>query len=170
MPTAYPDARHETKSTAPVQEELLAEFQKLAKTAPSVQLIMERMATRLHETMTRYNWVGFYLVDPVDEGVLLIGPYAGSFTPNARIPLSSGLCGAAATSGQTVAVDDVSKDRRYLAGSPLVKSEIVVPILVKNKLAAELDIESYFSGTFTDAERRFVEGCAAVVGKYLGKA
>ena len=45
-------------------------------------------------------------------------------------------------------VDDVSKDPRYLAGSPLVKSEIVVPIFVKNKLAAELDVESYFTSAF----------------------
>ena len=130
---------------------------------------MERIAQRLHEKMTRYNWVGFYLVDPADEGVLLVGPFVGSFTPNARIPLGTGLCGAAASSGQTVVVDDVSKDPRYLAGSPLVKCEIVVPIFVKNKLAAELDVESYFASTFTKAEQDFVEGCATLVGKRLGK-
>ena len=66
-------------------------------------------------------------------------------------------------------MDDVSRDPRYLAGSPLVKCEIVVPIFVKNKLAAELDVESYFASTFNRAEQEFVEGCAAVVGKYLGK-
>jgi GAF domain-containing protein len=97
------------------------------------------------------------------------GPFAGSFTPNARIPLNTGLCGAAASSGQTVVVDDVSKDPRYLAGSPLVKCEIVVPIFVKNTLVAELDVESYFASTFTKGEQEFVEACAAVVGKYLGK-
>jgi L-methionine (R)-S-oxide reductase len=169
MPMAHPDAKPDTKSKALVQEELLGEFQKLAKTAPTAQVLMERIAQRLHETMARYNWVGFYLVDRADDGILLIGPYAGSFTPNARIPLSSGLCGAAATSGQTVAVDDVSKDSRYLAGSALVKSEIVVPIIVKNKLAAELDIESYFGSTFGGSEEKFVERCADVVGKYLSK-
>jgi putative methionine-R-sulfoxide reductase with GAF domain len=68
-----------------------------------------------------------------------------------------------------VVVDDVSKDKRYLAGSSLVKAEIVVPIFVKNKLAAELDVESYFTNAFSKAEQEFVEGCAAVVEKYLGK-
>jgi putative methionine-R-sulfoxide reductase with GAF domain len=48
-----------------------------------------------------------------------------------------------------------------------VKSEIVVPIFVNNKLAAELDIESYFSSTFTEPEQVFVETCAAIVGRYL---
>jgi L-methionine (R)-S-oxide reductase len=153
----------------PVHEELLQEFQNFARTAVTAKEVMERIAQRLHEKMTRYNWVGFYLVDPADSGVLLVGPFVGSFTPNARIPLDTGLCGAAASSGQTVVVDDVTKDPRYLAGSPLVKCEMVVPIFVKNKLAGELDVESYFSGAFTKPEQEFVEGCAAVVGKYLGK-
>ncbi len=153
----------------PVHEELLQEFQNFARTAPTATAVMELIAQRLHEKMTRYNWVGFYLVDPADPGILLVGPFVGSFTPNARIPLDTGLCGAAASSGQTVVVDDVTKDPRYLAGSPLVKCEIVVPIFVKNKLAGELDVESYFSGAFTKPEQEFVEGCAAVVGNYLGK-
>jgi L-methionine (R)-S-oxide reductase len=150
-------------------QQLLREFQEFAKTAPTANSVMERICQRLHEKMTRYNWVGFYLVDPADPGILLVGAYVGSFVPNVRIPLNTGLCGAAASSGQVVVVPDVSKDPRYLAGSPLVKSEIVVPIFVKNKLAGELDIESYFGNTFTKAEQEFVEACANVVGKCLGK-
>jgi GAF domain-containing protein len=152
------------------REELLQEFQEFARTAETAESVMKRIAQRLHETMTRYNWVGFYLVDPADAGILLVGPFVGSFTPNARIPLDTGLCGAAASSGQTVVVDDVSKDPRYLPGSPMVNSEIVVPIFVRNKLAAELDIESYFAGTFTKSEQDFVEACAAIVGRYIEKS
>lgn len=152
-----------------MHEELLQEFQDFARSAATSKSVMESIAQRLHEKMTRYNWVGFYLVDPADSNILLVGPFAGSFTPNARIPLNTGLCGAAASRGQTVVVDDVSKDPRYLAGSPLVKCEIVVPIFVKNTLVAELDVESYFASTFTKGEQEFVEACAAVVGKYLGK-
>ncbi len=153
----------------PMQEELLRDFQGFAATASTVKSLMEHISQRLHEKMTRYNWVGFYLVDPADAGILLVGPFVGSFTPNARIPLNTGLCGAAATSRQTVVVHDVSKDPRYLSGSPMVKCEIVVPIVVKNTLAAELDIESYFAGTFTKADQEFVEACASIVGKYLGR-
>jgi putative methionine-R-sulfoxide reductase with GAF domain len=47
-------------------EELLREFQDFARTAPTAKSVMERIARRLHEKMTRYNWVGFYLVDPAD--------------------------------------------------------------------------------------------------------
>jgi L-methionine (R)-S-oxide reductase len=150
-------------------EELLREFQDFALAAPTAKSLMEHIAQRLHEKMTRYNWVGFYLLDPAEPGVLLVGPFVGSFTPNARIPLNTGLCGAAASSGQIVVVHDVSADPRYLSGSPMVKCEIVVPIFAKNKLAAELDIESYFVDTFTKPEQDFAEACAAVVGKYLEK-
>ena len=153
----------------PAQKELLDEFQSYAVMAPAANSVMERITKRLHEKMTRYNWAGFYMVDPADPGYLVVGPFAGSFTPNARIPLDTGLCGAAATSGQVVVVQDVSKDPRYLAGSPLVKSEIVVPICVNKKLAAELDIESYFADTFTKPEQEFVEACAGVVASFLGE-
>jgi GAF domain-containing protein len=153
----------------PTHKELLQEMQSYAPTAPSAESLMEQMAKRLHEKMTRYNWTGFYLVDPADPGYLIVGPYAGSFTPNARIPLNTGLCGAAATSGKVVVVQDVSTDPRYLAGSSLVKSEIVVPIFVNKKLAGELDIESYFADTFTKPEQVFVEFCANVIADYMGR-
>jgi len=152
-----------------VHEELLREFRAFALTAATAESLMKQISQRLHEKMTRYNWVGFYLVDPADPGTLLVGPFVGSFTPNARIPLDTGLCGAAATSRRTVVVDDVSTDPRYLSGSSMVNSEIVVPIFVKNTLAAELDIESYFASTFNKPEQDFVEACAALVGGYLGK-
>ncbi|MGB9432046.1 MAG: GAF domain-containing protein [Candidatus Acidiferrum sp.] len=153
----------------PAQKELLQDFQTHAMSAPTAQSLMERIAKGLHEKMTRYNWAGFYLVDPADAGYLIVGPFVGSFTPNARFPLSTGLCGAAAISGKVVVVQDVSTDPRYLAGSPLVKSEIVVPIYANKKLAAELDIESYFADTFTPPEQEFVQACANVVANYLGR-
>jgi L-methionine (R)-S-oxide reductase len=154
----------------PVHRELLQEFQDLTLSTPSAKHLMERIAQRLHEKMTAYNWVGFYLADPNDPGVLLVGPYVGSFEPRSRIPLNAGLCGAAASTGQVIVVQDVTKDPRYLAGSSLVKSEIVVPIFVKQKLGVELDICSYFANTFTKIEQEFVEACAAILSGYLGKA
>lgn len=168
MPRNLSETLYEGQNMTPEHEELLQEFQSFAKTASTATSLMEHIAERLHEKKARYNWVGFYLVDPSDPGILLVGPYAGSFTPNLRIPLNKGLCGAAARDKRTIVVDDVSKDPRYLAGSSMVISEIVVPISVNNRLAAELDIESYFASTFTESEQDFVEACARLVGMYLG--
>jgi L-methionine (R)-S-oxide reductase len=150
-------------------DELLREFQQFARTALTANSVMEHIAKRLHEEKARYNWVGFYLVDPDDPGFLVVGPYVGSFTPNVRIPLNRGLCGAAASTKRTVVVDDVKNDPRYLAGSSMVVSEIVVPIVTGGKLAGELDIESYFPATFPKAEQDFVEACALIAGKALAK-
>ena len=153
----------------PAQDEILKDLQRYARSNAKAETIMAYIAKRLHEKLTRYNWVGFYIVDPNDAGFLIVGPYAGSFTPNVRIPLNTGLCGAAATSKQTIVVQDVSRDPRYLAGSSMVKSEIVVPIFVNKKLAGELDIESYFGDSFPKSECDFVEACAGVLASYLAK-
>jgi len=151
----------------PRHDELLQEFQMFAHSASSAIALMDRISQRLHHEMARYNWVGFYLLDPTDAGYLVVGPHVGSFTPNQRIPLDRGLCGACATSGKTIVVQDVAKDLRYLPGTDMVKSEIVAPIFVNKRFMAEVDIESYFANTFGKTDQDFVEGIALLVGKHM---
>jgi putative methionine-R-sulfoxide reductase with GAF domain len=52
----------------------------------------------------------------------------------------------------------------------MVKSEMVAPIFVKNKFAAEIDVESYFANSFPAADQSFVEAIAALVGNYMETA
>jgi len=151
--------------------DLLKEFEAFAHSVAGSKPLMQHIADQLHDSMTRYNWVGFYLMEPPSFDALVVGPYAGSFQPTPRITLDRGLCGAAATSGKTVVVNNVSADPRYL-GSDLVKSNIVVPILAKknaakNGVAAELCIESYFANAFDAEEQRFIESCAELVGRCM---
>src|SRR5215471_4546434 len=113
--------------------ELLNEFAYFAQSARTIDALMDQIVTRLHGTMTRYNWVGFYLLDKKNSSTLLLGPHVGSFEPHERISLDKGLCGAAASTGKTIVVNNVADDPRYLAGSELVKSEIVVPFFVKKQ-------------------------------------
>lgn len=153
----------------PKHQELLEEFSVYAQTASNAKVLMTHISQRLHDQSARYNWVGFYLVDKADPGVLVVGPYVGSFSPNQRIPLNQGLCGAAATTRKTVVVNDVASDPRYLSGSEIVKSNMVVPIFARNELVAELDIESYFANTFSKAEQTFAEAIGVLVGKFMEK-
>jgi len=81
--------------------------------------------------------------------------------------LNRGICGAAATTGTTVVVDDVQSDPRYLACSIETKSEIVAPVFVHGKVAGELDIDSHSSSAFSVEDRAFVEFCADLVGSFL---
>jgi L-methionine (R)-S-oxide reductase len=149
-------------------EDLLQEFEAFGQSADSRKSLMQHVAEQLHESMTRYNWVGFYLMEVPAYDALALGPYAGSFAPTLRIPLDKGLCGAAAISGKTVVVNNVATDPRYL-GSDLVKSNIIVPIFVKNQVMAELCIESYFADTFSSPEQKFIESCAALVQHFMEK-
>jgi L-methionine (R)-S-oxide reductase len=150
-------------------QDLLKEFGYFAQSARTVEALMEQMVQRLHDTMTRYNWVGFYVVDRTKPGYLALGPHVGSFSPLESISLDRGLCGAAATTKKTVLVNNVAADPRYMAGSELVKSEIVVPILARGVLFGEIDINSYFANTFAPADQEFVEASAALVGSFLEK-
>ena len=147
-------------------EEMLEEFAAYARSGHDVKQLMQHISEQLHEAMARYNWVGFYLMEASTPKALVLGPYMGSFMPTLRIPLDKGLCGAAATSGQTVVGNNVAADPRYI-GSDIVKSNIVVPIFVKQQVAAEICIESYFTDTFPIEEQRFIESCAELVGRQM---
>jgi L-methionine (R)-S-oxide reductase len=150
-------------------KELLKDFGYVAQSARTVDALMDEIVQRLHDTMTRYNWVGFYLVDKSRPGSLLLGPHVGSFEPHENVSLDKGLCGDAASTRKTVVVNNAADDPRYKASSALVKSEIVVPVFVQNALYGEIDINSYFVNTFTFEEQQFVEACAELVCNYLEK-
>jgi GAF domain-containing protein len=149
-------------------EEVRNEVDELAASTPTAQDLMRKMVTLLHERVLKYNWVGFYMLEPgTQPPVLVLGAFEGAMTPHTRIPLNQGICGAAASSGQTVVVDDVSKDSRYLACSLETKSEIVVPVFVHGQVVGELDIDSHFTAAFTYEHQELVQYCAMLVGKKL---
>ena len=154
-------------------EEVRNEVSEMSKAAPTAQDLMRSMVKLLHDRMLKYNWVGFYMLEDKSPGsqprMLALGPFQGAMTPHTRIPLNQGICGAAATTGRTIVVDDVTLDNRYLACSTETKSEIVVPVFVRNKVVGELDVDSHFPAAFGDQDRELVEYCASLVGKQLEK-
>jgi GAF domain-containing protein len=152
----------------PTHDDLLRYVQDLAAAAPDAKTLMQRISDHVHSVMPRYNAISFRLVDETSPEMLVLGPYTGSFTPQLRIAFGQGLCGTAAATEKTVVVNNVDKDGRYLRASSTVKSEIVVPIFVHGKFAAEIDIQSYFVDTFKlPGDRAFVESCAGVVAKFM---
>jgi GAF domain-containing protein len=149
-------------------EEVRNEVIELARSAPTAHELMQKMVRLLHERVLKYNWVGFYMLEPgAKPPMLVLGAFEGAMTPHTRIPLNQGICGAAASSGQTVVVDDVSKDPRYLACSLETKSEIVVPVFVNGQVVGELDIDSHFPAAFTAEHKDLVQHCALLVGNKL---
>lgn len=151
--------------------DLIPELNSLAASAGSAEALMTGIVSTLHGKLTRYNWVGFYMIEKeADRDMLVLGPFQGTMTPHTRIPLNQGICGAAASTGKTVVVDDVAADPRYLACSLETKSEIVVPVFVNGNVAGELDIDSHFRAAFGSDDRRLCEHAAALLGKFLEKS
>lgn len=115
-----------------------------------------------------YTWVGIYLLRGEE---LVLGPWRGPApTQHVRIPLGVGICGAAARSGKTEVVADVSSDPRYLACFPSTRAEIVVPIVAEGRVLGEIDIDSDLPAAFTEEDRKFLEEVARLLAPRLKEA
>ena len=146
---------------------VLDSIRQLAATSPSLNALQEEIVKVISQRLPRYDWVGFYMLDPDDPGTLVLGPFVGEPTPHVRIPVHQGICGAAVAARSTIVVDDVNADPRYLSCSIKTRSEIVVPLFAQEKVVGELDIDSHTPAAFTDADRAFLEEAARIVGRYI---
>ncbi len=143
---------------------LLGQVRGLATRAADANSLMAQTVELLRRERPHYQWVGVYLL----EGeTLVLGPYVGKPTPHTRIPLNQGICGAAASTGKTIVVDDVNADPRYLACSLETRSEIVVPIERDGKILGEIDIDSDTPAAFTDEDRCLLEAVAEILAGKL---
>jgi GAF domain-containing protein len=148
---------------------LLSRLRELSATVPSLDALQKAMVMVIARELPHYNWTGFYMLDPADPQTLILGAFVGEPTPHVRIPVNEGICGAAAASGETVVVDDVNADPRYLFCSIRTKSEIVVPIRAHGQVVGEIDIDSHTPAAFTEADRAFLEEAARIVGAWIEK-
>jgi L-methionine (R)-S-oxide reductase len=139
-------------------------LQRLALSTPELGILMAQTVALLQRERPHYNWVGIYLLQ---NGELVLGPYVGKPTPHTRIPLNKGICGAAASTGETVIVDDVNADPRYLACSLETRSEIVVPIIRDGVVLGEIDIDSDRPAAFTKEDRELLEAVTKILAEQL---
>jgi L-methionine (R)-S-oxide reductase len=153
-------------NTATAFAEILAGIRRFSDTARDFSALQEFSVGLIAERLPYYNWVGFYMLDPDDPNVLVLGPFRGAPTEHVRIPVTEGICGAAVAQGETVIVDDVTADPRYLSCSIETRSEIVVPIRVHGKIVGEIDIDSHDLKAFGAEDRSFLEACAGMFGEF----
>ncbi|MEW6323641.1 MAG: GAF domain-containing protein, partial [Acidobacteriota bacterium] len=142
------------------QQAALDEIRAVVEPETDRAAALERAVAILKARVPAYTWVGIYLLEG-DE--LVLGPFLGAPSPHTRIPLNTGICGAAASQKQTIVVDDVNADPRYLACSLEVQSEIVAPIMRGGRVFGEIDIDSNTPAAFGAADRALVEATAAIL-------
>ena len=122
--------------------------------ANSADLLL-RICELLKQEVYHYDWVGFYILDPINNG-LVLGPFAGKPTPHTHIPVGKGICGQVAANGETMVVQDVTQVDNYISCGLDVQSEIVVPVLKEGRFVAELDIDSHSPAPFTSDDSLFL--------------
>jgi L-methionine (R)-S-oxide reductase len=124
--------------------------------------LYQMVCDELNAGLPTYTWVGIYMIEGDD---LVLRAWRGPApTEHTRIPLDQGICGWAASTGETVIVDDVSRDERYLQCFLNTKSEIVVPIAHAGVVLGEIDVDGDLIGAFGPADRRLLETIAADLG------
>jgi L-methionine (R)-S-oxide reductase len=147
--------------------QILFDVSTFAEVANDLASLQNFIVKIIPQRLPYYNWTGFYMLDPNDPEMLVLGPFRGAPTEHVRIPVSQGICGAAVAQNDTVIVDDVHSDPRYLACSLETRSEIVVPIRANDAVVGEIDIDSHDLAAFSAPDREFLERCAAIVGDFM---
>ena len=73
-----------------------------------------------------------------------------------RIKVGEGVTGAAAQRREAVLVGDVAKEPHYISAVPTVRSELAVPLIIKNRVIGVIDIESPHPNHFTEEHKRLL--------------
>ncbi|HSB99542.1 MAG TPA: GAF domain-containing protein, partial [Burkholderiaceae bacterium] len=149
------------------QAKTLAVLNEISRDLTSI-LDLDALLQRVGEAVTRlidYQMFSVLLVDAT--GTKLEHRFSLRFNETVQIkhdiPIGKGLVGYAAQHKLAVRVGDVSKDPRYINTNPETRSELVVPLIYKDKVIGVLDIEHTRRGYFTDDHERTMTTLAAQV-------
>lgn len=133
--------------------ETLAEIGRDVASILDLDQLFERIA-QLTTRLIEYRTFGLFLLNPELELELKIGVKYGEKVEVPRIKLGEGLVGYAALHKEPVLVPDVSQDPRYIRLVEDVRSELAVPLLIKDRCIGVIDLETPTLDAFSkrDAE------------------
>jgi len=113
----------------------------------------------LGNTLARVNWAGFYFYK---GGELVVGPFQGK-PACVRIALGKGVCGKSAADRATIIVPDVHQFPGHIACDAASQSEIVIPMIVDDRLLGVLDVDSPDLARFDHDDQKGLETFADVL-------
>lgn len=149
-----------------MKNQILCEsFEALLETQPTEISKLSNASAFIFENFDRLNWAGFYLFDGKR---LVLGPFQGKVACS-TIELGKGVCGEAAQKRQTLVVDDVLNHANHIACDSNSRSEVVVPIYIKDKLYGVLDVDSPVLSRFDQDLVSFFESFVQILIKSIDK-
>lgn len=104
----------------------------------------------LYNSLTDVNWLGVYVLR---GDALVLGPFQGQ-AACVRIAVGDGVCGTAAATRAVQRVDDVHAFPGHIVCDANSRSEVVVPLIVDDKLIGVLDVDSPLLARFSEADER----------------
>lgn len=131
---------------------VLAQCKALTEDESDLIANMANISSLLFHFLDDVNWVGFYIYRTPD---LVLGPFMGK-SACTRIPLHKGVCGKAASTLEIQRIEDVHKFPGHIACDSLSNSEIVIPLVIENKLVGVLDIDSPIFNRFDQLDENFL--------------
>jgi GAF domain-containing protein len=141
--------------------ETLAELSREFAGILELNVLLERIATRL-KRLIDYRTFGILLVD--EETGMVRMRHAVNYDdrlPPKAVKIGEGLVGYAALHKVPILVDDVSKDPRYIKVVEDARSELVVPLLAKDRCVGLFDLESPELAAFTKEHLELLTPLAA---------
>ena len=144
--------------------ELLAEqLAALIHGVPHLTANLANASALLYGAMEDVNWAGFYLME---GDTLVLGPFQGK-PACIEIPLSRGVCGAAARENRSQLVADVNLFPGHIACDAASRSELVIPLRKSGRVFGVLDLDSAKPARFTGEDQAGLERFAAVLEREL---
>jgi len=122
------------------------------------------LSALVYHALPELNWAGFYFYDGTE---LVVGPFQG-LPACVRIPLSKGVCGAAASTRTTQRIEDVDAFPGHIACDSASRSELVVPLFKGDTLIGVFDLDSPVLARFDADDQAGLEAIAAVFVEALG--
>jgi GAF domain-containing protein len=122
------------------------------------------LSALVYHALPELNWAGFYFFDGTE---LVVGPFQG-LPACVRIPLSKGVCGAAASTRTTQRIEDVDAFPGHIACDSASRSELVVPLFKGDTLIGVFDLDSPVLARFDADDQAGLEAIAAVFVEALG--
>jgi len=143
--------------------ELLAQTQAVISGEFDMIANMANISALLFERLEKVNWVGFYRVI---DNELVLGPFQGKVAC-IRIPKGKGVCGTCAATGDIQRISDVHQFDGHIACDASSNAELVVPVMVNNKVIAVLDIDSTEFERFDEQDEQGVRAIVTILEQNL---